>query len=190
MRLHVDSHWERVRRHGDSVVQVFPDALLRAAVTFDSARPACGILAAAVQQRLATPASLRAALNRAPRSRHRAALIGAVDDIDQGAQALSEIDFARLCRRYRLPEPQRQAIRVDSSGRRRYLDAVWQRHDGRLVVVEVDGALHLSPNRWWDDQLRQNELALGDALVLRFPSVVVRTEPAVVAAQLRRALEL
>ena len=30
-------------------------------------------------------------------------------------------------------------------GRRRYLDAVWR--DGRIVVVEVDGALHLAPSR-------------------------------------------
>jgi very-short-patch-repair endonuclease len=56
------------------------------------------------------------------------------------------------------------------------------------VVVEVDGALHLVATRWWDDQLRQNELTLADAIVLRFPSVIVRTEPTVVATQLRRAL--
>jgi hypothetical protein len=54
----------------------------------------------------------------------------------------------------------------------------------------VDGALHLTPRRWWDDQLRQNELSLADALVLRFPSVVVRTQPDVVARQLRQALRL
>jgi very-short-patch-repair endonuclease len=59
-----------------------------------------------------------------------------------------------------------------------------------LVVVEVDGALHLNPRQWRDDQLRQNELTLADALVLRFPSVVLRTEPGVVAQQLRRALRL
>lgn len=58
------------------------------------------------------------------------------------------------------------------------------------MVVEVDGALHLSPSRWWADQLRQNELTLADALVLRFPSVVVRTDPATVTAQLREALWL
>jgi very-short-patch-repair endonuclease len=58
------------------------------------------------------------------------------------------------------------------------------------VVAEVDGALHLAVRRWWDDQLRQNELSLADALVLRFPSVVVRTEPGQVADQLRRALLL
>src|SRR6201999_296286 len=107
-------------------------------------------------------------------------LLTALDDIAQGSQALSDIDFAKLCRRFKLPEPERQAVRREPGGRRRYLDASWRRRDGRLVVVEVDGALHLAPRNWWDDQLRQNELSLADALVLRFPSVVVRTEPALV----------
>jgi very-short-patch-repair endonuclease len=55
-------------------------------------------------------------------------------------------------------------------------------------VVEIDGALHLAQSRWWEDQLRQNEIVLSGALVLRFPSAVVRHEPALVVAQLRRAL--
>jgi very-short-patch-repair endonuclease len=59
-----------------------------------------------------------------------------------------------------------------------------------VVVVEVDGALHLDQQRRWDDQHRQNEIVLSDAIVLRFPSVVVRTQPEVVAAQIRRALAL
>jgi very-short-patch-repair endonuclease len=52
----------------------------------------------------------------------------------------------------------------------------------------VDGALHLAPRRWWDDQLRQNELVIADDIVLRFPSVVVRTDPDQVIGQLRRVL--
>ena len=48
--------------------------------------------------------------------------------------------------------------------------------DGRVLVVEVDGALHLLPARWWDDQLRQNEVVLSGRTVLRFPSVVLRCE--------------
>ena len=78
----------------------------------------------------------------------------------------------------RLPVPLRQVVRVEPSGRRRYLDATWRR------------ALHLAPGTWWDDQLRQNELVLADELVLRYPSVVIRSEPALVARQLRRALHL
>ena len=188
----------RLHLHGGSAigrepgrrVEALPAALLRAGGTFRSARPACGLLAAAVQQRLTTAASLREALEAAPRTRHRAALWLAVADIEGGSEALSEIDFIRLCRRHSIPEPMRQAVRLDSAGRRRYLDAGWRRADGRLVAVEVDGALHLAPRQWWDDQLRQNELALSDALVLRYPTVVLRTEQQLVAGQLVRALRL
>lgn len=168
--------------------QPMADALVLAAAGFASARPACGILAAGVQQRLISAGDLSAALARAPRTRHRRALTHAVADIAMGAEALSEIDFARLCRRHGLPEPLRQAIRLEPGGRRRYLDAEWTGRAGRRVVVEVDGAVHLTPRTWYDDQLRQNELVLSGSVVLRFPSVIVRTEEALVAAQLRRAL--
>ena len=163
-------------------------ALVLAASTFGRPRPACGLLAAGVQQRLATPHDLRAELVRSPTVRHRRLLLAAVDDIEMGAHALSEIDFARLCRRHRLPAPDQQAIRTEPSGRRRYLDAKWRRRDGRQLVAEVDGGLHLYVRRWWDDQLRQNEVMLSHSLVLRFPSVVIRTDEEVVADQLRRGL--
>ena len=165
-------------------------ALLVAAATFTEPRPACGLLAAAVQQRLLRPEELQAALEAAPTMRHRRILVSAADDIAMGAQALSEIDFMRLCRAYRLPRPVHQAVRCGPGGRRRYLDAEWIRADGRRVVAEVDGALHLEPLNWIDDQLRQNEVSLSDSIVLRFPAVVVRTAPASVAQQLRQALQL
>lgn len=191
LTLHRVREWSRVRQPtARSPVHYLPDALLVAAASFNTARPACGLLAAAVQQQRVSAPNLARAIERFPRVRHRPLLVAAISDIAQGADALSEIDFVRLCRQFKLPAPVQQAVRRERSGRRRYLDASWRRRDGRLVVVEVDGALHLSPKRWWDDQLRQNELALADALVLRFPSVVVRTEQAVVAAQLRRALLL
>jgi hypothetical protein len=163
-------------------------AVVLAATEFSTPRPACGLLAAAVQQRLTTPADLRAAVRAAPTARHHRALRHAVDDIEMGAQALSEIDFVRLCRRNGLPMPTQQSVRPERSGRRRYLDVEWVLPDGRRVVVEVDGAVHLVPRRWFDDQLRQNELSLAGALVLRYPSVVVRTEEQLVVDQLRRAL--
>jgi hypothetical protein len=187
-RLHRTSDWDDWlttvagrRRH-------LGRALVIAASSFRLPRVAAGLLAASVQQRLVTPDRLRAAVIAAPRTRHRAALIAAIDDIAMGAHALSEIDFARLCRGARLPEPIRQSVRLESGGRRRYPDAEWELVDGRRVVAEVDGAVHLVPRRWFDDQLRQNELALSGSMLLRFPSVVVRHEPALVIAQLRRAL--
>jgi hypothetical protein len=189
-RLHRRRDWAGVRRNRSVRVHVPQGALLVAAGSLPAPRPACGLVAAAVQQRIVRAAAVRAALEAQPRLRHRRALVLALVDIEQGADALSEIDFARLCRRHGLPAPQRQAVRRERSGRRRYLDASWRRRDGRLVVAEVDGALHLDQRRWWDDQARQNELVLADAVVLRFPSVVVRTDEHYVAGQLRRALRL
>lgn len=178
-----DEQIDRIQR-----CQWLGPALVLAASSFTSARPACGLLAAAVQQRLIGAAELRRCVQRASRSRHRSTLLHALDDIAMGAQALSEIDFVALCRRHRLPVPTMQAVRVEPSGRRRYLDAEWCRRDGRRVGVEVDGAVHTASMRWFDDQLRQNELAIGGTIVLRFPSVVVRAEERVVADQLRRVL--
>jgi len=189
-RVHYAGNWADVPRLPARRLHQLAPALLIAAGTLATARPACAILAAGVQQRLVSAAQLARALDAAPRLRHRSTLRAAIQDIAQGAEALSEIDFMRLCRRFGLPPPARQFVRVEPGGRRRYLDAEWTRHDGRRVAAEVDGALHLTARRWWDDQFRQNELTISGTVVLRFPSVVVRTEPALVAGQLRRALRL
>jgi hypothetical protein len=190
LALHRVRNWSEVRRHPTCRVHVLHQALCVAAATFSSARPACGLFAAAVQQRLTTPARLVSTVEARPRQRHRTVLLAALHDIGQGAEALSEIDFVRLCRAHGLPPPRQQRVRRTPDGKRRYLDAEWIRADGRVVVVEVDGAFHTGVDRWWDDQLRQNTISLGDALVLRFPSVIVRTEPELVVAQLRQALGL
>lgn len=187
VRVHYVGDWRRVRIRQDKEAPA--GALIRAAGSLANPRMACGLLAAGVQQRLVTPAQLASVLDDRRRTRHRAALIPAVHDIAQGAQALSEIDFARLCRGAGLPEPVRQRVRHDSNGRRRYVDADWDLPGGRRLLVEVDGAVHLVATQWWSDQLRQNDLALiTRGTVLRFPSVIVRLEPALVVAQLRRAL--
>jgi hypothetical protein len=188
-RTHYTGDWARALS-AKSPNRAAAAALVVAAGSFSNPRPACGILAAGVQQRLTLPDDLADALNAAPRVRHRAALLAAVRDIGQGAEALSEIDFAQLCRRHGLPPPIRQRVRLDSAGRRRYVDAEWIRRDGRRVVVEIDGALHLIVRNWWDDQLRQNELVIAGDIVLRFPSVIVRVDEARVAAQLARVLLL
>jgi hypothetical protein len=188
LRVHYTSDWSAVPILPARRLHQPAAALLVAAGTFAKARPACGILAAGVQQRLVSATQFQHALDAAPRVRHHALLLSAARDIAQGAEALSEIDFVRLCRRFRLPQPRHQAVRAEPGGRRRYLDAEWRCRDGRVVAAEVDGALHLTPRRWWDDQLRQNELTIAGTLVLRFPSAVVRAEPALVADQLRRLL--
>jgi hypothetical protein len=190
MRVHYTGDWPAVEHLPARRLHSAAPALVLAAGTFARPRPACGLLAAGVQQRLVTASRLLDALTAAPRVRHRSLLLAAVRDIECGAEALSEIDFVRLCRRHGLPRPALQTVRQERSGRRRYLDAQWERSDGQTVGVEVDGAIHLAVSQWVDDQLRQNELVLRGTLLLRYPSVVVRTEPRLVAAQLRRALGL
>jgi hypothetical protein len=189
MRVHYVGAWKDADILAIRGLHRAAPALVLAASTFATPRPACGLLAAGVQQRLVTAAQLRTALGANTRTRHRHAMQLAVDDIAQGAQALSEIDLGRLCRRHGLPQPVRQAVRADRRGRRRYVDAEWTSRSGKKVAAEVDGALHLAPRRWWDDQLRQNEFVISGDLVLRFPTVVIRHEQLIVADQLRRALQ-
>lgn len=188
LHVHYTGDWDATDMLAARRLHNLSSSLVLAAGTFAKARPACGILAAGVQQRLVRPAELQRVVVANSRVRHRAILLHAMQDIAQGAEALSEIDFARLCRRFGLPPPIRQAVRVEPDGRRRYLDAEWVRRDGQRVAVEVDGALHLVAQRWWNDQLRQNELVIAGDLILRYPSVVVRTEQETVADQLRRVL--
>lgn len=188
VHLHFVAEWATVQTSpGRRLHHVVP-SLVIAAASFTGRRAACGLLAAGVQQRLVTAPELAEELVSRRRLRHRATLLAAVRDIGQGAEALSEIDFALLCREAGLPEPHRQAVRVEPDGRQRYLDVEWQLRDGRRVVAEVDGALHLAAQRWWSDQLRQNELVIAGDAVLRFPSVVLRCERAKVVDQLRRML--
>lgn len=188
LRVHYTGAWRPATMHLRRGLHRPAAAAVIAASTMSRPREACGILAATVQQRITRPIDVIEAVERSSRVRHRAEILAAAHDIAQGAHALSEIDFIRLCRAARLPVPVRQAIRTDRFGRRRYLDAEWLLPDGRRVVAEVDGALHVVARQWWDDQLRQNELAIDGDVVLRFPTVVVRCEPARVIDQLRRVL--
>jgi hypothetical protein len=142
----------------------------------------CALLAALVQQGLIHADALRP-LVLAERTLPRRGLYAAVaGDIAGGSHSLLEIDFVKLARRAGLPPPRRQSIRVDGTGRRRYLDA-----DFRTFAVEVDGAVHLKPTTWWDDMARQNAIVLAGTPLLRFPSVAVRLHPEQVIAQLKAA---
>ncbi len=153
-----------------------------------SARTACGLLAAVVQQRLATPGQLSIALDSAGRIRHCRVMQLALTDINGGADALSEIDMGRLCKKYGLGVVVRQQVRIDGQGRRRYLDGVLIADDGTSVAFEVDGAPHMSVTRWSQDQHRANELLIVGQAVLRFSNITIRTQPDLVADQFRRAL--
>jgi hypothetical protein len=148
-------------------------------------RAALAVVASACQQRRVEPAPLRAVLAMFPRIRRRRLVMALLDDIEGGADALSEIDFKVLCRRSGLPVPTLQHRRTDAGGRVRFLDAYWPDHN---LHVEIDGAHHMEVRHWAADMLRQNQLWLAGDRILRFPAWLVRTDPAAVVTQLRAAL--
>ena len=69
----------------------------------------------------------------------------------------------------------------------RYLDAEWRLPDGRILVLEVDGSHHLDVGQWEADVRRERSVVLTGRLVLRATAFEVRTEPHLLAADLRAA---
>ncbi len=153
-----------------------PAALMFAAAD-RSTRTAQAILAAVVQQRLSTAEQLRSWLDRLKPLRHAALLRRALDEISGGAQSLSEIDVARLCLRFGLARPARQRRRLDRLGRRRFTDCEWDLPDGRVVVLEVDGAFHMDVEHWEDDIARHRSLSRPDRIIVRCTSRELRDDP-------------
>jgi very-short-patch-repair endonuclease len=144
------------------------------------------IIAAGCQQGRVTPEEILAVVELMPRARRRALVIETARYVEGGAEALSEIDFVRLCRRHGLPPPDLQERRQDASGRVRYLDAYWR--DFHLQV-EVDGAHHMDVRHWEADMRRQNDLWIKGDRILRFSAWSARHHSVEIAGQLRRALE-
>ncbi|GAB3947922.1 DUF559 domain-containing protein [Micromonospora vulcania] len=152
------------------------------AMTDDEAR---AIIATGFQQRLVGGAELHRVLDRLPRARRRKLILQTAADAAGGSHSLAELDLLGLLRSAGLPEPARQRVRYDATGRRRYLDAYF---DHWQVHVEVDGADHLDPRTAWADMRRQNDLWIEGDRVLRFPAWVIRAHPHEVVRQIRAAL--
>lgn len=149
-------------------------------------RRACAILCAAVQQRLTTAAQLQRELRAAGPVRHVRIMRDILGDIGGGGHTLAEIDLGPLAFRAGLHRPRRQVLRIEPGGKVRYVDAEFDLPDGTILAVEIDGAVHLGPQAWWDDTARQNEIVIAGRPVLRFPSLTVRLDGQVVVDQLRR----
>jgi hypothetical protein len=144
------------------------------------------VLAAGAQQRRVRGQDLRATLDRMTRVRRRRLMYEILADVEGGAQALSELDFTRqVIRRFRLPEPSRQAGRRDSHGRQRWIDVLF---DEWKVAVEIDGVQHITPLEQWDDMERDNDLSADGHQMLWFPAWLVRRNPEIIAAKILSAL--
>lgn len=161
-------------------------SLIDAASWAPTGRKGIAVLAAGVQQRMVRSSDLAEVLARNSRIPRRRLMFETLADIEGGAEALSELDFTyKVVRRNRLPEPDRQAARRDSRGRRRWLDVVWEQW---RIVVEIDGAQHADALQRWDDMDRDNDLQISGYRVLRFPSWLVRTRSDYVAMKIMQAL--
>jgi hypothetical protein len=147
-------------------------------------RRAIGLLAAAVQQGLTTPEMLILGCDQIRKLRHGNLFRLALDDIAGGAQSFAEIDIGRLCEEAGLRAPDRQTIRLDKQGRRRYLDCEWRLPDGRIVVLEIDGSFHMRTSHWTNDMKRERGVVISGKSVLRCSSIEIRLEPDDIIADL------
>ena len=159
-------------------------AAIHSALWARTDRQAALLLMMAVQQGLCRPADLGREILRIRRDRRRRLIHAVLLDLLGGARSLSELDFARECRRRGLPEPTRQAIRKGRNGRY-YLDVVWEAWG---VVVEIDGIHHTWANQVISDALRHNDVTLDSETVLRLPLLGLRVAADEFFAQIETAL--
>ncbi|TPG19651.1 hypothetical protein [Pedococcus bigeumensis] len=161
-------------------------AAIRGAHWAVSDRQAALVVCMAAQQRLLTGhALLEAEMRRHGRTR-RAFIRTLVRDVAEGAQALGELDFARLCRLRGIPGPTRQVVRQGPRGRI-YLDVAWEEHG---VVAEIDGAQHRQGLAVTADNLRRNDLQIGGEITLAIDLVGLRLETDAFLAQVKAALSV
>ncbi len=163
-------------------------ASIRAAQWAASDRMAALLICLPVQLRLVSPDRLAEVWAGVQRSPRRRLLDLVVADVCDGAHSLGELDFARVCRQYRLPTPTRQAVRRGRAGAV-YLDAAWEDpRRGHTLAVEIDGSHHYEGLNTIADALRQNELAIGATKVLRIPLLGLRLDGDAFMRQVARAL--
>jgi very-short-patch-repair endonuclease len=137
-----------------------------------------------IQQGIVSGPQLVAASRAVSGRRRRALVPKLVQDITDGARSLGELDFAAMCRRRGVPEPERQVLRRTARGRV-YLDVEW-RESG--LIVEIDGSHHREGLAMVSDQLRQNEVTLQRGRVLRIPLLGLRLAPNAYLDQVERGL--
>ncbi|GAA4491014.1 hypothetical protein [Microbacterium panaciterrae] len=160
-------------------------AVLHFAAYQRSSRTAEGVIAATVQQGLTTPERLLEWVARLRPLRWARMFRQSLGEISDGAQSVAELDVLRMCRQFGLATPRRQTKRQDAGGRIRFTDCEWLLPDGRLLVLEVDGAFHMEIAHWEDDIARQRALAARDRVQIRCTARELRDTPWSIARDLR-----
>ncbi|GAA1166333.1 hypothetical protein [Nocardioides aquiterrae] len=168
---------------------VIPTCRLEPAVLLFAAyqttpRPAHGVIAASVQQRLTTAERMVEWIDVLRPLRWAKPFKRTLGDIAGGAHSGAELDVRRMCRRYGIPMPTGQQARVDRSGKRRWTDCEWTLPDGTTLVLEVEGSFHLDVLESMSDHRRGRRLTTANRIVIRCSAFELRFEPAEVAADL------
>jgi hypothetical protein len=177
--------WSTMLGHEDVNALAIPPrtrvarSVLDAASDRVSERRSRVIVLAAVQQQLVRPGQLWSALGRRGRCRNRRLIVESINDADGGVQSLPERELAVICRRLRLPEPERQQALRRADGHY-FLDNDWPDFG---IRAEIHGIPHARVVNWDDDLLRQNDVNVTAGLLV-FSSYAVRRNTRRVAHQL------
>jgi very-short-patch-repair endonuclease len=179
--IHRDEDW------ADRLAPVVPprrtpaDAVLDIVGLSRSVDQAAAVIAEACQSGRVRPVDIATALADRPRLRHRRLLRPILTDVAAGSHSLLELRYLRdVERRHALPTGVRQRA-VDGE----FTDVFYA---GFELLVELDGRLHLIPNRRWRDLDRDNRATLRAEATLRYGWIDITGRPCDAAVQVLRVL--
>jgi hypothetical protein len=160
-----------------------PGVLLWAAYSAPP-RPAHGVVAAVIQQRLTTPERMISWVDQLKPLRRAKPFKRTLGDIAGGAHSGSEPDVRRMCRRFGMRLPDRQRPRGGRGGKRRWTDCEWDLPNGTTLVLEVDGSFHIEVSAWSADLKRARRITTATRIVVRCTAYEIRHESEEVATDL------
>ena len=173
----------RAPRPGIPVCQLEPAVLLWAGYEATN-RAAHGVVAAVVQQRLTTPLKMIGWVDQLRPLRRAKPLKRTLSFVEAGAHSGAEVELGRVCRRFGIRPPDRQRRRADRTGRIRWTDAEWDLPDGRVLILEIDGAFHIDVLQAADDAKRSRRLTTPTRTVVRCTAYELTHESEEVAIDL------
>ena len=156
----------RSPRPGIPVCQLEPAVLLWAGYEATN-KAAHGVVAAVVQQGLSVAGRMTAWIDQLRPLRRAKPLKRTLEFVAAGAHSGAEVELGRMCRRYGIRQPDRQRLRRDSAGRRRYTDAEWDLPDDTTLVLEVEGAFHMDVLQAGEDAKRSRRIVSRKRIVAR-----------------------
>ena len=125
------------------------------------------MVAASVQQRLTTAKRLIEWVDLLRPLRRAKPFKRTLSFVDAGAHWEPSSRSGRMCRRFGMPQPDRQRRRADSHGRPRWTDAEWDLSGGFTLVLEVEGGFHTEVLEAAADARRSRRITTRSRAVVR-----------------------